>query len=150
MCKDTTRRGKRPPEQAGIKQTHLKRRIKLQAKWAVEGGCLPGAISKAVLEAPLQTKGWQNPGALCPGGASCTPARDPGREGQERGREGDTESLGQGLIGSCAAQCAQQRRRVCENSWCKKHCEMHWIYRSLTTGTSEEALYANIGIYKQL
>lgn len=101
MCKDTTSRGKRPPEQAGIKQTHFKKRIKLQVKWDVTGRCLAGCISKAVLEAPLQTKGWQNPGAL---GASCTPARDPGREGQEKGREYDTESLGQGLMGSCAAQ----------------------------------------------
>lgn len=66
MCKDTTSRGKRPPEQAGIKQIHFKKRIKLQAKGDVTGRCLAGCISKAVLEAPLQTKGWQNPGALCP------------------------------------------------------------------------------------
>lgn len=32
MCKDTTRQGKRPPEQVRIKQTHFKKRIKLQLK----------------------------------------------------------------------------------------------------------------------
>lgn len=85
MCKDTTSHGEGPPEQAGIKQTHFKKRMKLQVKWDVEGRGLPGGSSKAVLEAPLQTQGWQNPGALCPGGASCIPARDPGREGRRKG-----------------------------------------------------------------
>lgn len=53
-------------------------------------------------------------------------------------------------MSSCAAQGAQQKNKVCENSSCKKRCAIHWIYGSVPTGALEEALYENVRIHKQL
>lgn len=39
MHRDSTSSGKRPSEQAGLKQSHFKMTMKLQAEWHVKGRC---------------------------------------------------------------------------------------------------------------
>lgn len=74
------------------------------------------------------------------------------REGGKVGQKALGRDQWAAVLHGGSAQCAQQRRRVCENSWCKNAVKSTGFtdpcFRG-NLGTLEETLYENVGIHKQ-